>query len=99
MCGSRRTFAPHWKNVAGARYLSRISSSAGVDSLGPSSNVRAMARRSPAPLYTEGASREDARPRTAYAMIAAEDRSDPAVAQAHVAQAVSPACSFRLLFR
>src|SRR5205085_7517393 len=67
--------APHWKKVALAPCRSRISRRRGVAGLGPSSKVRARARRPGGPWKTEGARNEELRPRTPYA-------STPAVVHA-----------------
>src|SRR5271157_1018589 len=66
--GRRSTLAPHWKKVAGTLWRARISRSWGVLSLGPSSKVRAIARRVGSPRQREGPKIEEERPRTAQAM-------------------------------
>src|SRR5581483_7039802 len=69
--GNRSTFAPHWKKVAGTSCFLSSSSTPGVPSLGPSSNVSATARRPFDPWQAEGPNTEAERPRTAQARKAA----------------------------
>ena len=68
---------PQTKKVAGVPDRFRISSSLSVPSLGPSSKVRAMARRCREPRWTYGASKLDDRPRTAYASNADAAQAAP----------------------
>ncbi len=63
--GQRRTCTPHWKKVARAPWPASTASNSGVDSLGPSSKVRAIAARSETPRQTEGPKRVEERLRTA----------------------------------
>jgi hypothetical protein len=64
MPGSRKTLTPHWKKVAGTRSRASKSSNCGVARLGPSSKVKAIARRWDTPRHTDGANNPDERERT-----------------------------------
>src|SRR5438105_4118449 len=70
MAGSRSTLAPQRKKVAWILWRARISRIAGVDSLGPSSKVRARVRRVVGPRQMLGAKMDEDRPRTAQAIPA-----------------------------